>query len=121
MWKSSEAHFRNFTSDYSLLIVFLCIHYLPKLFNEFVSILILFCLLLYEENIPFYISKKSSKIMFMYAEYACHNLFSHPLILEMLLCPNFSFLGKCNENPCICPSMYITDCIVRIHFSKRLS
>lgn len=57
----------------------------------------------------------------MYAEYTCHNLFSHLLILEILLCPNFSFLDKCNENPSIYPSMYIIDYVIRIHFSKRLS
>lgn len=59
--------------------------------------------------------------MFMYIEYTCHNLFSLPLILEILLSPNFLFLGKCNENPCIRPPMYITGYIVMINFSKRLS
>ena len=48
-------------SDYVLLIFFLYIYYLPKLFNSFHSLPFLLNIVL--KNIPFYVSKKFSKVI----------------------------------------------------------
>lgn len=100
-------------SDYVLLIFFLYIYYLPKLFNWFHSLPFLLNIVL--KNIPFYVSKKFSKVIFMSAEYVCHNLFNHFLILGILF-PKFSFLKWCDENPCIYTFMYVTDYVLRINY-----
>lgn len=55
---------------------------------------------------------------FVSAEYVCHNLFNYPLILGILLFPNFS-LGWYDDNPCMYISMYIINYGPRINYEKN--